>query len=115
MIVTLPWPPKELSPNVRCHWRAAHAKANVYKQACFVLTIAERIKIDWSGPIHVAITFYPPDRRYRDDDNMIASLKYGRDGVAQALGVDDKRFRIHPEVSDELGGFITLQFSKDRP
>lgn len=46
---------------------------------------------------------------------MIASLKYGRDGVAQALGVDDKRFRIHPEVSEDLGGFITLQFSKERP
>lgn len=113
MIVTLPWPPKELSPNSRCHWRAAHAKAKVYKQACFVLTLSERIKIDWSGPIHVWITFYPPDRRYRDDDNMIAAFKHGRDGVAQALGVDDSRFRIHPEVSEQLGGMVELRFTRE--
>lgn len=113
MIVTLPWPPKELSPNTHCHWRVAHAKAKVYKQACFVLTKAARLKIDWAGPIHVWMTFYPPDRRKRDDDNMIAAFKHGRDGAALALDVDDRRFRIHPEVADETGGFITLRFTRD--
>lgn len=59
------------------------------------------------------MTFYPPDRRYRDDDNMISAFKHGRDGVALALGVDDRRFRIHPEVSEQMGGTITLRFTKD--
>jgi hypothetical protein len=38
------------------------------------------------------ITAYPPDRRERDDDNVKASLKGHRDGIAQALGIDDSRF-----------------------
>ena len=33
------------------------------------------------------LTFYPPDKRKRDDDNMISSFKAGRDGIAQALGL----------------------------
>ena len=43
--------------------------------------------------IRMTITFVPPDRRHRDDDNMIASLKAARDGIADALGVNDRRFR----------------------
>ena len=46
-----------------------------------------------TGPIRMTITFVPPDRRHRDDDNMIASLKSARDGIADALGVNDRRFR----------------------
>ncbi len=38
------------------------------------------------------ITAYPPDNRVRDDDNLIAMLKGPRDGIAQALGIDDKAF-----------------------
>jgi len=45
------------------------------------------------GRIKMKITFYPPDRKRRDDDNMIASFKAARDGLADALGVDDRRFR----------------------
>lgn len=42
---------------------------------------------------------------------MIASFKNGRDGLAQALGVDDKRFRIHPYVSDQVGGMVKIRLS----
>ena len=44
---------------------------------------------------------------------MIAAFKHGRDGAALALDVDDRRFRIHPEVADETGGFITLRFTRE--
>lgn len=44
---------------------------------------------------------------------MIAAFKHGRDGVAQALGVDDSRFRIHPEVSEQLGGMVELRFTRE--
>ncbi|WP_148649262.1 RusA family crossover junction endodeoxyribonuclease [Novosphingobium barchaimii] len=46
-----------------------------------------------AGSIEMTVTFYPPDRRHRDDDNMIASFKAARDGIADALGVDDRKFR----------------------
>ena len=51
------------------------------------------------------------DRRARDDDNIIASFKAGRDGMAQALGIDDKRFICHPFVSDQIGGFIKARLT----
>lgn len=45
------------------------------------------------APIALHITFYPPDKRRRDRDNAQASLKHHLDGIADALGVDDYRFR----------------------
>ena len=55
----------------------------------------QAIRQDDDGPIPVRITFYPPDARRRDDDNMIGSFRAARDGIADALGVDDRRFRPH--------------------
>jgi hypothetical protein len=42
--------------------------------------------------LELSLNFYPRDRRKRDDDNLIASFKSGRDGIADALGVDDVNF-----------------------
>lgn len=55
--------------------------------------------------------FYPPDRRARDDDNMIASFKAGRDGIALALGIDDKRFVTKPFVQNAIGGYIKVRLT----
>jgi hypothetical protein len=35
-------------------------------------------------------------QRAWDDDNAIAAMKGARDGVAEALGIDDRRFWIQP-------------------
>lgn len=58
--------------------------------------------VEWEGMVHLWITFLAPDRRARDDDNLITSFKSGRDGLADALGINDKRFRIHAWLSDEV-------------
>jgi crossover junction endodeoxyribonuclease RusA len=89
--ITLPWPPKELSPNFkrRKHWRYYVPQARCYRSVCRALTYASGIR---TGKI-VEITFFPPDRRRRDDDGMIGAFKAGRDGIADALGCDDHTFR----------------------
>jgi len=110
--LTLPWPPRELSPNARTHWRRAAPIKAKYRDACYILAKQSRIAIDWDGDVHVWIDFYPPDRRHRDDDNMIAAFKAGRDGVAEAVGVNDKRFRTHPYVKDQIGGMVKVRFTK---
>lgn len=113
MKITLPWPPKELNPNARLHWSKKSKAAAKYRTACHLLTLEAGLRgIDWDGDIHVFIDFYPPDRRARDDDNMIAAFKSGRDGIAQALGVNDKRFRTHPYVQDKIGGFVKVTLTK---
>lgn len=111
----LPWPPKELSPNARVHWAAKNRAVKLYRENCVWLTKAAGLRVDWGGIVHAFITFYPPDRRHRDDDNLVAAFKSGRDGVAQALGIDDKRFRIHPFLSDEVvkGGAVRVRLSKE--
>lgn len=101
LAVILPWPDKRLSPNARLHWRAKAAiKAKARADAHFLTLEAAgyalgSIRADLAGdaPIPLTITFYPPDRRHRDDDNMIASAKHARDGIAAALNVNDRRFR----------------------
>ena len=111
-VLVLPWPPKELSPNARGHWAAKAKIAKSYRTDCAILTRQAGLKIDWSGPIHAWIDFYPPDRRHRDDDNCVAAFKSGRDGIAAALGIDDKRMRIHPWLKDEIGGMVKVRFTR---
>lgn len=55
-----------------------------------------------TGKMVFSIEFCPPDRRRRDDDNMLAAFKVGRDGVADALGVDDNKFATSFEVCDPV-------------
>lgn len=112
--MTLPWPPKVLSPNARAHWSVKNRAVKLYRDNCAWLTKAAGLRVDWDGFVHATITFYPPDRRHRDDDNMIGAFKHGRDGVADALCVNDKRFRIHPIVSDEVvkGGSVVVRISR---
>lgn len=86
-VIRLGWPPKELNPNARVHWgkKSRHTKA--YRAEAVIATQAAL-----KGAVAVAdteipllVTFYPPDNRARDDDNIIASFKAARDGIAQAL------------------------------
>jgi len=101
--VVCPLPPKELSPNARCHWRVKHVHSSDYRRACrfatvHVLTRKLRENVEWSHSTLQA-TFFYPDRRRRDRDNSAAMLKYAYDGIAEALGVDDYGFRPQmPEV-----------------
>lgn len=52
-------------------------------------------KLPADQPINVRIAYHPPDRRRRDAQNMPETLKPHIDGIADALGVDDHRFRVH--------------------
>lgn len=100
-VIVLPWPDKRLSPNARVHWRAkAPVTAKARADAHFLALEAAgydlgaiRADLAGEGPIPVRITFYPPDRRHRDDDGMIGSFKAARDGICDALHCNDRRWR----------------------
>lgn len=91
MKIILPWPPRELSPNARVHWSAKSKAAKAYRHACRIITFASGIKAP-DGRVLLVLEFVPPDRRERDDDNLVAAFKAGRDGIADALGINDNRF-----------------------
>jgi crossover junction endodeoxyribonuclease RusA len=108
--VTLPWPPKELSPNASIHWAQKAKKKKEYRTACWALTLeAKLIAPAGEGKIPIEITFYPPDKRHRDADNMVASIKSGLDGLADALKVNDKRFLPSFFFKEEVAGMVKIE------
>jgi crossover junction endodeoxyribonuclease RusA len=105
------WPPSILSPNNRSHWSIKAKAAKAYRADCWAITKEAKVILPDSEKLALWVDFYPPDKRRRDDDNMIASFKSGRDGIAEALGIDDKRFRMFPYVQDEIGGMVKVRIT----
>ena len=101
MKIVLPWPDKRLSPNARLHWAQKASVRKIARKEAALFTCAAndlrevRGRVVGDDPIEIQITFFPPDARHRDDDNMVGSFKAYRDGIADALGVNDRRFRPH--------------------
>lgn len=107
--LTLPWPPKELSPNARQHWSKLARAKKAYRAACAWTAKeqgAQRIEAD---RLHLTLVFVPPNRRAHDLDNCLARMKSGLDGLADVLGVDDKRWSLTISKSDEVGGMVRVE------
>ena len=107
--VDLPWPPKALNPNNRKKHLHATSERKRYKTACWALS--KEAKLDYRLT-HLDITFHPPDGRRRDLDNMLSAMKYGLDGLANAIGVDDYHWSLSIRRGDkdpEKKGFIRIR------
>jgi len=90
----LPWPDKTLSPNARPHWaKLSKAKKKAKRDAYYLALEAGLGKIE-ADSMALRLTFYPPSRRRYDSDNLLASHKAAIDGISEAVGVDDSRFKI---------------------
>lgn len=106
--IELPFPPKELSPNARGSWRKKEKARVSYKDACYKLTkswlnknIGKYVYLT-EGKLPLNVMFHVPDRRGYDADNLNARMKYGYDGIAEALAVNDKFFRpVTYDMTDE--------------
>jgi crossover junction endodeoxyribonuclease RusA len=100
LAIVLPWPDKRLSPNARVHWAAKSALTKKARADAAVTVLeaagarlsAIRAGLAGEHPIHLRLRFHEPDRRGRDADNIMASLKGAIDGIADALQVNDRRF-----------------------
>ena len=96
MIVKLPWPDRILSPNSRAHHMARAKAAREARAWAKTLTQAEftNLKMPYqdNDNIPLSFTFCFPDARERDSDNLNSMMKAARDGIADALGINDSRF-----------------------
>ena len=122
--LVLPWPSKDLSPNARVHFRVKAAATKVARQTAVVLAFEAGWRDAWlpEGRLYLWIDCYQaPGKKLPDDDNMVGRCKAYRDGIAQLLGVDDRRFTTRPRVHEERrpGGQvvvrITAALEHDRP
>lgn len=106
--IALPWPPKSLNPNSRLHWSVKAKAAKKYRGDCRILCQAHGARALLVDALHVEVTFCPPDRRHRDTDNMLASVKSGLDGAADATGVDDSRWALTIKRGEPVKGGAVL-------
>lgn len=114
MIIILPWPPSDLSPNARAHWAKKAKSAKSYRAICGWETKMAMLQPGApqtfaDGKITLSIVFHAKTRRAYDLDNALASIKSGLDGVADAIGVDDSRWGLVIDKGSPVrGGMITI-------
>ncbi|HEY6612736.1 MAG TPA: endodeoxyribonuclease RusA [Pseudomonas sp.] len=110
--LTLPWPPAVLNPNQarKHHWSVRSKAAKAYRAECMLRAKGALLQVPAEGKIRIQLEFCPPDLRERDDDNLIGAFKPGRDGVADALGIDDKRFAMREPLrgAKRPGGAVVM-------
>ena len=117
--LVLPYPPAALNPNDHSMHRARKSGiVKRYREDCWKLAL-ERFGVGGSRlglplapvTIPVALDFFPPRRGKRDDDNAEAAFKAGRDGIADALRIDDTRFVITRRLHEEPRGCVVVTFT----
>ena len=115
--LTLPWPPTKLSPNDSSHWAKKAPIRRALRRDSALLTLAayqqakkNGARIDPDRPVTLSVLFVRPDRRHHDRDNLIARSKALFDGIADALGINDRMFRFsQPEISEDIGGMVKVE------
>lgn len=120
--ITYPWPDRDLHPNARVHWAVrSKAAASAREQAALMLKATRQhftVRLPPDGPLELWLDFFPPNRRKHDDDGLVAAFKPWRDGLADALGIDDARFQLHVRVRrDQVrkGGAVQVAITEPHP
>ena len=99
--IKLSFPNPKLNPNRSTgrHWagsaelkKKAKTEGHYATLAAMGETKTPRSKLNLDGDVSLHITFVMPDKRRRDRDNLLASIKGDLDGIASALGIDDDNF-----------------------
>ena len=94
VVIVLPLPPRDLSPNASVsHWRRAAATRKYRRTAGLTALAAAGCRLNWNRAVAQA-TFYWPDRQRRDIRNAEASLKAAYDGIVDAGVIVDDRAEV---------------------
>lgn len=101
LTITMPLPPKELSPNGRSHWRAKAKAVKSYRKRAAeeaMVSVYEQNQ-DWT-PLedpHIQVTYYHKTSNFRDPDNILACLKSAIDGLVDGgIMTDDCDVTYYP-------------------
>lgn len=87
----LPFPPSTLSGHNTGHWRTKSLVVKKHRDWAYSATQSQSINVPEQGDILITVSFIPPDNR-GDRVNFANRMKPYFDGIADALGVNDKRF-----------------------
>ncbi len=103
MTFDLPFPPSSLSGHNNGAWYNRDKIVATYRAEAFHLTRNAKAKqgfaVPATGDIAISFLFFPPDNR-SDRTNFAGRMKAQIDGIAEALGVNDKRFLPSYQFAD---------------
>jgi crossover junction endodeoxyribonuclease RusA len=90
--ITLPWPDPKLTPHAKGHWRP---KADATKEARNMAwaKAMEAPRVECIPDALIFVEYWPAAFR-GDVHNMHGRMKAYIDGIADAMGCDDKHFRV---------------------
>ena len=98
--ITLPWPGSSLSGHANGNWRAKAAATKKAREVAYWIGRAANLPCLPNAVL--TFTYHPPARGGLPDvGNMPGRCKAYVDGLAQAMGCDDRKFR--PRFPDHLG------------
>jgi hypothetical protein len=104
--ITLDIPVRTVSEANRAsseHWRMRHKRAKHQRRtAAWVTRVPAHGLLDRGMRLEVRLTRISP--RPLDDDNLASSMKHVRDGVADALGINDRDPRVTWTYGQERRG-----------
>lgn len=116
--IILPWPAPGLFPNRKNgrHWALTQSLKKKAQADGYLAALAARggDKTALPIPLAMSIVFNAPSARLADLDNLLASQKPAIDGIAKALGIDDKHFRpvtLDRSIDPAKKGFVKITFS----
>lgn len=118
LTITLPWPDSMLFPNRR---RGSFRKFQPFIEAAREIgyyaakEALGRNTMNISARTPVKLLFVMPDKRNRDSDGLHGAVKHHLDGIARALGVDDKVFRpvtIDDALDTAKQGFVLVEIGQ---
>lgn len=116
--ILFPWPNLELGSNGRKDRRWLSADRQVARNLGYWIAKDNHLNFKPGTLLELSILICPPDKRRRDDDNILSAFKSTRDGIFKALEMDDSLVRrtILEWGPIEAGGalYVTLQEFKPR-
>lgn len=114
-MIVLPFPDACLSGHNTGHWSKKARVVATHRAWAFHATRAAKATVQEAGDIAITFRFFPPDRR-GDRTNYPNRLKPYIDGIAEALGINDRRFLPAYEFADpEKPGRIEVRLGGCQP
>lgn len=97
ILLRLSFPVKALSPNARVHWAELSRARKASREEAWGEAMHMGAKnVRPAEKYTLQYIFYPPGNYKYDDDGLIHRMKPARDGIADAMGVDDNLFQVLP-------------------
>lgn len=106
MSIRLPPPPRELSPNARCHWAVKRKEVKRYREQAKLAGMIEMAAADMrrADPYNAGVTrvtVYKRTSHRTDPDNLAAMLKPVWDGLQDCGMLSNDNWLKHEPIEQE--------------